>query len=103
MRKRFVAAAVVALITSLGAVSTATADPPHNPGGPCIQPDQNVSLPSVAGYADVVQALDRIERTSPDLVDVASAGMSGEGRQLLYATVGDGPTTFLAPGAHPRK
>ena len=94
MRKPFVAAAVVAVITSLGAVSTATADPPHNPGGPCIQSDQNVSLSSVAGYADVVQALDRIERTSRDLVDVASAGTSGEGRQLLYATVGDGPTTF---------
>ncbi len=64
MRKSFVAAAAVALVTSLGVVSSATADPPHNPGGPCIQPDQNVSLSSVAGYADVVQALDRIERTS---------------------------------------
>ena len=94
MRKRFVAGALVALITSLGTVTTAAADPPHNPGGPCIQPDQNVSLSSVAGYADVVQVLERIERTSRNLVDVASAGTSGEGRQLLYATVGDGPTTF---------
>ena len=94
MKRAFVAASVVGLIASLGAASTATADPPHNPGGPCLQPDQNVSLSSVAGYEDVVQALDRIERTSRGLVEVASAGMSGEGRELLYATVGEGPTTF---------
>ena len=94
MRSSFVVASVVALITSLGAVTSATADPPHNPGGPCIQPNQDVSLSSVAGYADVVQELERIERSSHGLVDVASAGTSGEGRDLLYATVGDGPTTF---------
>lgn len=94
MRKSFVAVAAAALVTSMGAVSSATADPPHNPGGPCIQPDQNVSLSSVAGYADVVRSLDRIERTSDGLVSVESAGRSGEGRDLLYATVGHGPTTF---------
>ena len=55
--------------------------------------DQNVSLSSVAGYDDVVRVLDRIERTSHGLVTVASAGPSGEGRELLYATVGTGPTT----------
>jgi hypothetical protein len=38
--------------------------------------------------------LDRIERTSGGLVSVDSAGSSGEGRELLYATVGAGPTTF---------
>jgi len=53
-----------------------------------------VSLTSVAGYDDVVQALDRIERTSSGLVAVDSAGTSGEGRELLYATVGTGSTTF---------
>ena len=94
MRGRFVAAGAVALITSLGAVSSVQADPPHKPGGPCLQDNQNVSRSSVAGYDDVVQALDRIERTSKGNVDVASAGTSGEGRELLYATVGDGPTTF---------
>ncbi|NPC41664.1 M14 family zinc carboxypeptidase [Nocardioides sp. zg-1230] len=97
MRKSLVAAAVglvASLGAGLGAVTSATADPPHNPGGPCIQPDQNVSLSSVAGYRDVVRELDRIERTSQGRVSVASAGTSGEGRDLLYATVGDGPTTF---------
>jgi hypothetical protein len=95
MRKPMVTAAAIAVLTlGLGSLPTATADPPHNPGGPCLQPGQQVQLSSVADYADVVRALDRIERTSHGRVSVASAGTSGEGRQLLYATVGDGPTTF---------
>ncbi len=87
-------ATVAVLATGLSGASVATADPTHNPGGPCIQPDQNVSLAGVAGYDDVVRELDRIEKTSDGLVSVDSAGTSGEGRQLLYATVGTGPTTF---------
>jgi len=95
MRRTLVAVTVTGLLVAgLGAANVAVAEPPHNPAGPCIQDDQNVSLSSVAGYADVVQALDRIERTSNGLVDVASAGTSGEGRELLYATVGNGPTVF---------
>jgi hypothetical protein len=88
------ATAGVLLATALSGATAASADPPHQPGGPCLQPDQNVSLSSVAGYDDVIQALARIERTSNGLVSVASAGTSGEGRQLFYATVGTGPTTF---------
>jgi Zinc carboxypeptidase len=87
-------ATVAVLATGLSGASVATADPTHNPGGPCIQPDQTVSLAGVAGYDDVVRELDRIEGTSGGLVSVGSAGTSGEGRQLLYATVGTGPTTF---------
>jgi Zinc carboxypeptidase len=95
MRRTLTALATAGLVAvGLSSASVATADPTHNPGGPCIQSDQNVSLSSVAGYDDVVQALDRIERTSDGLVTVASAGQSGEGRELLYATVGTGPTTF---------
>ncbi|MGH8837994.1 MAG: M14 family zinc carboxypeptidase [Jiangellaceae bacterium] len=95
MRRTLTALATAGLVAvGLSSATVATADPTHNPGGPCIQSDQNVSLSSVAGYDDVVQALDRIERTSDGLVTVASAGQSGEGRELLYATVGSGPTTF---------
>lgn len=95
MRRTLTALATAGLVAvGLSSATVATADPTHNPGGPCIQSDQNVSLSSVAGYNDVVQALDRIERTSDGLVTVASAGQSGEGRELLYATVGSGPTTF---------
>jgi hypothetical protein len=95
MRRTLVAVTAASLLLAgLGTSHVAVADPPHNPGGPCIQDDQDVSLSSVAGYADVVRALDRIQRTSNGLVDVASAGTSGEGRELLYATVGTGPTVF---------
>lgn len=87
-------AAVGALAAGLTSATSAAADPAHNPGGPCIQPNQNVSLSSVAGYDDVIRVLDRIERTSKGLVTVDSAGQSGEGRELFYATVGTGPTTF---------
>lgn len=94
MRKSLAAFATTGLLAAAVsvAVTPASADPAHLPGGPCLQPDQNVSLSSVAGYDDVVQVLDRIERTSNGLVTVDSAGASGEGRQLLYATVGTGPT-----------
>jgi len=93
MRRTLTALASATLLAT-GLASTAAADPPHNPGGPCIQDQQDVSLESVAGYADVVRELARIERTSGGLVTVDSAGQSGEGRELLYATVGSGPTTF---------
>ena len=93
MRATLASLAAAGLLATVVSVPAA-ADPPHNPGGPCLQDGQTVRLSSVAGYADVVQVLDRIERTSNGLVDVASAGTSGEGRQLLYATVGTGATTF---------
>jgi Zinc carboxypeptidase len=96
MRATLTAFATASLLAAaiVSVPAAATADPAHQPGGPCLQPNQNVSLSSVANYADVVRALDRIERTSQGIVSVASAGRSGEGRELFYATVGNGPTTF---------
>jgi len=95
MRLRCVALAGAGLVVAaMGVAAPAAAEQAHLPGGPCLQPGQDVSLSSVAGYADVVQALDRIERTSNGLVEVGSAGQSGEGRELLYATVGTGGTVF---------
>lgn len=95
MRQTLAVLAATGLVAAvLNVTTSASAEPVHNPGGPCVQPEQSVSLASVAGYDDVVQALARIERTSRGLVSVASAGTSGEGRQLFYATVGSGPTTF---------
>jgi hypothetical protein len=103
MRKSLSAFAITGLLAAAVsvAVSPASADPAHVPGGPCLQPDQNVSLSSVAGYDDVVTALDRIERTSNGLVTVDSAGASGEGRQLLYATVCRSSTTSAAARRRP--
>ncbi|OKI62277.1 M14 family zinc carboxypeptidase [Micromonospora sp. CB01531] len=95
MRRSLAALATAGLLaTVLTGALPASASPTHLPGGPCLQPNQNVSLSSVAGYDDVRQVLDRIERTSRGLVRVDSAGTSGEGRELLYATVGSGPMTF---------
>ncbi|GAA2374498.1 M14 family zinc carboxypeptidase [Nonomuraea africana] len=93
MRMRHGFAAILSGVLCLTGLP-ATADPGHQPGGPCIQDNQNVSLSSVANYADVVQGLDRIVRTSKGLVTVHNAGRSGEGRDLLYATVGHGPDVF---------
>jgi hypothetical protein len=94
MRATLTAFTTGLLVAVMSGATAATADPAHQPGGPCLQPEQNVSLSSVAGYDDVVHVLDRIDRTSNGRVDVGSAGSSGEGRDLLYATVGSGPTTF---------
>jgi hypothetical protein len=94
LRRWLTAAALTAgLVAGLG--GSAAADPPATtPGGPCLEPDQQVRLSSVPSYEEVVRQLGSIESSSQGAVEVASAGMSGEGRQLLYATVGDGPDVF---------
>ncbi|HEX6075146.1 MAG TPA: M14 family zinc carboxypeptidase [Micromonosporaceae bacterium] len=93
MRRNLIAVTGLAMAVAVSP-GAAHADPTHQPGGPCVQEPQHVSLSSVAGYADVAQELDRIARTSGGVVEVASAGRSGEDRELWYATVGDGPETF---------
>ena len=88
---------VLVLSLAVAAISTApaTADPPsHVPGGPCLENEQQVRLSSIPSYEEVVRALRSIEASSQGAVEVASAGLSGEGRELLYATVGSGPDVF---------
>jgi Zinc carboxypeptidase len=86
---------VLALVVAVALAGPATADPPsHVPGGPCIENEQQVKLSSLPSYAQVVSILDSIQASSQGEVEVASAGLSGEGRELLYATVGDGPDVF---------
>jgi Zinc carboxypeptidase len=93
-RKGWLAAALGVGLAGVLAGS-APADPPdHVPGGPCIEDSQNVSLSSLPSYEEVVKRLGSIEASSHGAVEVASAGRSGEGRELLYATVGDGPDVF---------
>jgi hypothetical protein len=92
-RRWVIAALAVGL--AVASAGPASADPPATvPGGPCLEDSQNVSLGSVASYGDVVRQLRSIETSTGGAVDVASAGLSGEGRQLYYATVGDGPDVF---------
>jgi hypothetical protein len=92
--RRWITAAVgVGLAIAL--VGPAGADPPPTvPGGPCIEESQQVRLSSIPSYEEVAKQLRSIEASSQGAVRVASAGRSGEGRELLYATVGDGPDVF---------
>jgi len=95
MRGRGLAAVVMGLGLAVALAGPAPADPPaHEPGGPCLEPGQQVSLSSLPSYEQVVRQLRSIESSSRGAVEVASAGQSGEGRQLYYATVGDGPDVF---------
>lgn len=86
---------VLGLLVAAGSTGSATADPPsHVPGGPCIEGEQQVSLSSLPSYEQVVRQLRLIEASSQGAVEIASAGLSGEGRELWYATVGHGPDVF---------
>jgi hypothetical protein len=85
------------LALALGATlaSPVAADPPAGiPGGPCIEDEQTVRLNSLPSYEQTVQALRSIEASSRGAVVVKSAGQSGEGRELLYATIGTGDDVF---------
>ena len=93
-RTRWLTAAL-AVAAAVGFAGAASADPPaHVPGGPCIEENQNVSLSSLPSYEEVARQLRSIEASSHGAVEVHSAGLSGEGRQLYYATVGTGPDVF---------
>jgi hypothetical protein len=93
-RKRW-SAGLLGLALAVGLMSPVAADPPaHVPGGPCLQDGQQVQRSSVPSYADVVRQLASIEHASNGAVRVNSVGQSGEGRELLYATVGNGPDVF---------
>jgi hypothetical protein len=93
-RTKWLTAALAAGLAAAFA-GTASADPPeHVPGGPCIEESQNVSLSSLPSYEEVGKRLRSIEASSHGAVEVASAGVSGEGRELYYATVGTGPDVF---------
>ena len=95
MHRRAWLTVALALGIAVGAAGPSTADPPdHVPGGPCIEQSQEVSLSSLPSYQEVARQLSRIEASSRGAVEVASAGVSGEGRQLLYATVGTGSDVF---------
>ena len=102
-RKRW-SAGLLGLALAIGLASPAWADPPAGvPGGPCIEDQQQVQLDSLPSYQEVARQLASIEQSSQGAVEVRSAGRSGEGRELLYATVGHGPGRLLAAGPDPRQ
>ena len=92
-RKRW-SAGLLGLALAIGLASPAWADPPAGvPGGPCIEDQQQVQLDSLPSYQEVARQLASIEQSSQGAVEVRSAGRSGEGRELLYATVGQARTS----------
>jgi hypothetical protein len=95
MHRRSWLAAALAAGLAAAYTGMAAADPPDTvPGGPCIEESQDVSLSSLPSYEEVGKQLRSIEASSQGAVEVRSAGLSGEGRQLYYATVGTGPDVF---------
>jgi hypothetical protein len=93
--KRWLLPVVGVAAVAAALAGPAPADPPsHVPGGPCIEDEQEVKLSSLPSFEEVTRRLRSIEASSHGAVEVASAGLSGEGRELWYATVGDGPDVF---------
>jgi hypothetical protein len=95
LKRWLLPALVLGLVFAVTLAGPATADPPSGvPGGPCLEENQQVKLSSLPSYEAVARSLESIEASSQGRVEVGSAGLSGEGRELLYATVGTGPDVF---------
>lgn len=77
-------AAAVLVLASL----PAAAEPSSTPNGPWVTPDQTVSLEAFHTYEELTDELMKIDRRS-DVVEVASAGMTTEGRDVWLVKIGD--------------
>lgn len=85
----------IAAATLLSAAA-AVAAPPAVPYGPRLNEQQNVSLASLASYAELVRSLHGIAATSGGAVAVGAAPWpSNTGRTVPYAVVGHGRTAVL--------
>src|SRR5918995_1336096 len=94
MRMKSWLVAVFGLAMTMAVAGPVRADAGHVPGGPCIEAHQQIQLSSLPSYDAVARTLYSIAATIGGGVEVHSAGLSGEGRPLLYATVGHGPDVF---------
>jgi hypothetical protein len=66
----------------------AGAEPDRIPNGPYVTPNQTVRIDSFMTYDELTSRLHRLDQRS-DLLEVESIGVSGEGRDLWLAKVGD--------------
>jgi len=92
-------AAALAVAAPLAAGAPAIADPNFP------SPNGNTNTASIVDYADLINELERIERTARydvDVVTLAEVGTevstSEQGRDLYVATVGDGPEAVWLQG-----
>jgi hypothetical protein len=82
---RWIGAAALLAATSL----PATADPSSTPNGPWVTPNQTISLEAFSTYEELTDRLMRIEASSKGLVDIESIGLTGEGRDIWLAKIGN--------------
>lgn len=82
---RWAGAAALLAATSL----PATADPGSTPGGPWVTPNQTISLEAFSTYEELTDRLMQIEHSSKGLVEIESIGLTGEGRDIWLAKIGN--------------
>lgn len=75
-------------IFSLSALP-AVAAPDSKPNGPWTTPNQEISLKAFSSNEELTKRLLQIEKSSKGLVEVEEIGVSGEGRSIWLAKIGD--------------
>ncbi|AEG43799.1 zinc carboxypeptidase [Isoptericola variabilis J7] len=91
------ALAFAAPLALTGATATsAFAEPTSTPGGPYVQCGlQPIKLNGMHSNDELLATVHRLAEQRPDVVEVATAGYSVEGREIPVVTVGSGPRTLL--------
>lgn len=89
MRRPLIIALAALVCVLLASVAVAQTPPdPVQPGGPWASPDQTLSLEAFSSYEELTDQLTKIDRQS-DAVEVESAGVTGQGRDIWLAKIGD--------------
>lgn len=68
---------------------------PVTPNGPFLTGTQEVMLSSLHDYDDLVKTLKQIEKSSQGRLNLQVIGQSNEGRDIYFATVGNGPKKVM--------
>ena len=89
MRYKIYACLFAAAALLCAGASAAFAAPGSTPNGPWVTPNQNISLEAFHDYEELTARLMKIEKSSKGLVRIVSAGMTGEGRDIWLAEIGD--------------
>ena len=69
-----------------------------HPGGPFVQPNQNVSYSAIMTFDEVEDELWKLEKRSKGLIEVDIAGYTLEDRPLYIAKIGWGPKKMWVQG-----
>jgi len=69
-----------------------------HPGGPFVQPNQNVSYSAIMTFDEVESALLALQQRSKGLIQVDTVGYTLENRPLYIAKIGNGPKKMWIQG-----